>query len=158
MRAGTHQLGSTNMTLLSGRPLVHLKPRHQRPSPTVSLTLCSGIRTHAPVCVQRNEAAHSGSHASARSLVATAAAAVLEAAPAEATATVPVDFPVPRGDTAGAALVVDGVTIQAGDRDLLQVGIAGQLSCTCHIYMPDKKVWLHRHDMGTAVAGLQHTC
>ncbi|GIL85713.1 hypothetical protein Vretimale_13175 [Volvox reticuliferus] len=31
----------------------------------------------------------------------------------------PPDFPVPRGETAGATLILDGVTLQAGDRDLL---------------------------------------
>ncbi|GLI70270.1 hypothetical protein VaNZ11_015202 [Volvox africanus] len=31
----------------------------------------------------------------------------------------PPDFPVPRGETAGATLIMDGVTVQAGDRDLL---------------------------------------
>ncbi|GFR43392.1 hypothetical protein Agub_g4469 [Astrephomene gubernaculifera] len=31
----------------------------------------------------------------------------------------PLEFPVPRGDTAGATLVLEGVTLQAGDRDLL---------------------------------------
>ncbi len=29
------------------------------------------------------------------------------------------EFPVPRGETAGATIVLDGVTVQAGDRDLL---------------------------------------
>ncbi|GLC40935.1 hypothetical protein PLESTB_000965000 [Pleodorina starrii] len=31
----------------------------------------------------------------------------------------PAEFPVPRGETAGATLILDGVTVQAGDRDLL---------------------------------------
>jgi hypothetical protein len=34
---------------------------------------------------------------------------------------VPAEFPIPRGETAGATLVVDGITVQAGDRDLLSV-------------------------------------
>ncbi|KAG2502022.1 hypothetical protein HYH03_000516 [Edaphochlamys debaryana] len=31
----------------------------------------------------------------------------------------PAEFPIPRGETAGATLILDGVTVQAGDRDLL---------------------------------------
>lgn len=31
------------------------------------------------------------------------------------------DFNIPRGETAGAAMVLEGVTVQAGDRDLLEV-------------------------------------
>lgn len=33
------------------------------------------------------------------------------------------DFNIPRGETAGAAMVLEGVTVQAGDRDLLEVSL-----------------------------------
>ena len=55
-------------------------------------------------------------------------------------ATVATEFTIPRGETAGAVLVVDGVTIQAGDRDLMaevqwrvmprqRVGLVGANGC-----------------------------
>lgn len=44
---------------------------------------------------------------------------------------IPADFDVPRGETAGATLVVEGITVQAGDRDLLTVRSEGGLCVRC---------------------------
>jgi hypothetical protein len=44
---------------------------------------------------------------------------------------VPVDFAVPRGDTAGANMLLESVTVQAGDRDLLEVGVIAYWNLLC---------------------------
>lgn len=58
----------------------------------------------------------------------TATAAVAAEAPNADT----YELPVQRGETAGAALVMEGITIQAGDRDLLEVRTSVCLHRTHH--------------------------
>lgn len=103
-------------TLLTGKAPTHAMHAHCR---AASSAPCSSARQSAALEQRSSPPFAGGGRRRRRSIEAAAAPGTLQT-PAHDTD----ELPVQRGETAGAALVLEDITIQAGDRDLLEV-------CTC---------------------------